>query len=297
MWRPTANATSLNDPHELPSTFYVIHLILPHTQETGQFIVTFPKAFHAGFSYGHNVAEAVNFSPPVWLSYGREAVERYRGFARPSVFSHDRLVLTLANNLSKEWSLPSLKALLTDLTRIVKEEEHKRLELKKAGLRFGVISTSKLLANNLSQMDNNSLDYDEKRVCFNCRHICFMSAVACECNAYNVSCLREAAVLCDCKMQKRYLLAWHEIGELWEMVRKVEDFIAKSTTSWNKTEFIKEEAKANRNGSSSVERCVALNSDVGRRRKEEGKGHAIKMEEEAEDTKPPVASLGLNVNQ
>ena len=63
--------------------------------EPGTFLVTFPKAYHAGFSYGFNVGEAVNFATYDWLSSGGEAEERYRTFARNSVFSHQRLLFTL----------------------------------------------------------------------------------------------------------------------------------------------------------------------------------------------------------
>lgn len=31
-------------------------------QEPGQFVVTFPKSYHGGFSYGFNCGEAVNFA-------------------------------------------------------------------------------------------------------------------------------------------------------------------------------------------------------------------------------------------
>lgn len=132
-------------------------------------------------------------------------------------------MLTLATNLSKEWSVASLRALLDDLTLIVREEEFRRKELKKQGLRFDVVEKSKLLPNDLRYMDNVSLDYDEKRVCLSCRHVCFLSAVACECNGFKVSCLREVAALCDCKMNQRYIMAWHEIDELWELVKRVDD--------------------------------------------------------------------------
>ena len=44
-------------------------------QEAGTFIITFPKAYHGGFSYGYNVGEAVNFAIPDWLKYGSEAGE------------------------------------------------------------------------------------------------------------------------------------------------------------------------------------------------------------------------------
>jgi hypothetical protein len=52
---------------------------LLHTvQHAGEFIVTFPAAFHCGFSHGFNCAEAVNIGDAEWLAYGRSAVESYR---------------------------------------------------------------------------------------------------------------------------------------------------------------------------------------------------------------------------
>ncbi len=37
-------------------------------QEAGEFIVTFPRSYHAGFNQGYNLAEAVNFATPDWVS-------------------------------------------------------------------------------------------------------------------------------------------------------------------------------------------------------------------------------------
>jgi JmjC domain, hydroxylase len=51
----------------------VVHTV----QEPGEFIVTFPKAYHGGFSHGWNAAEAVNFAVLDWLPFGLEAVRRY----------------------------------------------------------------------------------------------------------------------------------------------------------------------------------------------------------------------------
>ena len=44
----------------------------------GEFIITFPRGYHAGFNAGLNFCEAVNFCPPDWFPIGREALSNYR---------------------------------------------------------------------------------------------------------------------------------------------------------------------------------------------------------------------------
>ncbi|KAM8839787.1 lysine-specific demethylase 4A [Synchiropus picturatus] len=44
------------------------------TQEAGEFMVTFPYGYHAGFNHGFNCAESTNFATERWIEYGKQAV-------------------------------------------------------------------------------------------------------------------------------------------------------------------------------------------------------------------------------
>jgi len=64
-------------------------------QCAGEFIVTAPRAFHAGFNQGYNFAEAVNFCPADWVRIKAET-------------NHD---------LNKCLSVPEINLLLTAISR------------------------------------------------------------------------------------------------------------------------------------------------------------------------------------
>ncbi|XP_076837589.1 lysine-specific demethylase 4A [Brachyhypopomus gauderio] len=44
------------------------------TQEAGEFMVTFPYGYHAGFNHGFNCAESTNFATMRWIDYGKQAI-------------------------------------------------------------------------------------------------------------------------------------------------------------------------------------------------------------------------------
>ncbi|EAW14763.1 putative PHD transcription factor (Rum1) [Aspergillus clavatus NRRL 1] len=88
-------------------------------QRAGQFVITFPQAYHAGFNHGFNFNEAVNFAPVDWEPWGAMGVERLQAFRRHPCFSHDELLLTAA---ARDTSIKTAKWLAPALQRTCNRE-------------------------------------------------------------------------------------------------------------------------------------------------------------------------------
>jgi hypothetical protein len=192
-------------------------------QNPGEFVVTFPRAFHGGFSYGPNCGEAVNFATHDWIHHGADANERYRSFARPAVFSHDRLTFTMANHLQEQKAHSNCRLLVAELERVIDEEMRLRDKLLEAGVR-DLSGEINLPPNRLDQLDEESADYDDKRLCHACKHVCFFSCVACECSQSKVSCLRHSHYMCRCPPEKKYMMIWCQKAEMDKTLKDVKDF-------------------------------------------------------------------------
>ena len=84
-------------------------------QRAGQFVITFPQAYHAGFNHGFNFNEAVNLAPEDWESFGEAGVERLQEFRKQPCFSHDELLMTAAYRdttiKTAKWLAPALDRL------------------------------------------------------------------------------------------------------------------------------------------------------------------------------------------
>lgn len=87
-------------------------------QRAGQFVITFPHAYHAGFNHGFNFNEAVNYAPPDWVSIGKAAVMSYKQEKRSPIFSHDYLLVQTALNDRRketaEWLYDEFKQMVHD---------------------------------------------------------------------------------------------------------------------------------------------------------------------------------------
>ncbi|GAA6008954.1 hypothetical protein JCM10207_004039 [Rhodosporidiobolus poonsookiae] len=85
-------------------------------QRPNEFIITFPRGYHAGFNHGFNFNEAVNFALPDWLPTGLACSERYREIKKNPVFSHDELLMTIStwdkNPRTSRWLLPNIREMV-----------------------------------------------------------------------------------------------------------------------------------------------------------------------------------------
>nr|CCA16149.1 histone demethylase putative [Albugo laibachii Nc14] len=88
----------------------------------GEFMVTFPGGYHAGFNQGFNCSEAVNFATIDWLPWGMDSLAKYQIYRKLPVFAHEALLCSLAENALAErdeidfigvrqYLLPALKEL------------------------------------------------------------------------------------------------------------------------------------------------------------------------------------------
>ena len=87
-------------------------------QRPGQFVVTFPKAYHAGFNHGFNFNEAVNYAPQNWVQYGLESIKSYKLQKRAPIFCHEALILDIAYSdkspSTSKWLYPHISRIFED---------------------------------------------------------------------------------------------------------------------------------------------------------------------------------------
>ncbi|KII95303.1 hypothetical protein PLICRDRAFT_149931 [Plicaturopsis crispa FD-325 SS-3] len=147
-------------------------------QRAGEFVITLPKAYHAGFNHGFNFNEAVNFALSEWLPFGRDCVERYREHRKLPVFSHDELLITITQQSQ------SIKTALW-LNDSLKEMTDREMASRQTARSLG-------LAEHLEEEDRAEDQYQ----CSVCKTFCYLSQVTCQCTT-KVVCIDHVDLLCD----------------------------------------------------------------------------------------------------
>ncbi|KAJ1166012.1 hypothetical protein NDU88_006424 [Pleurodeles waltl] len=169
-------------------------------QCAGEFVVTFPRAYHSGFNQGYNFAEAVNFCTADWLPIGRQCVNHYRRLRRHCVFSHEELIFKMAAD--PECLDVGLAAAICKEMAIMIEDE---TQLRDSVMQLGVVMTEEEVF---------ELVPDDERQCFACRTTCFLSALTCPCSPDSLVCLYHPMDLCPCPMQNKCLRYRYPLEDL-----------------------------------------------------------------------------------
>ncbi|XP_046727107.1 lysine-specific demethylase 5B-B isoform X4 [Silurus meridionalis] len=176
-------------------------------QCAGEFVITFPRAYHSGFNQGFNFAEAVNFCTVDWMPLGRQCVEHYRLLHRYCVFSHDEMICNMAAKAEK-LSVVLASAVHKDLVLMINEERDLREQIRKLG-----VVQCELFKYDLLQ--------DDERQCVNCRTTCYLSALTCPCRPGEQVCLHHALHLCSCPTSKYTFKYRFTLDDLYPMMNAV----------------------------------------------------------------------------
>ncbi|XVF42295.1 hypothetical protein PTKIN_Ptkin01aG0349800 [Pterospermum kingtungense] len=193
-------------------------------QSAGEFVLTFPRAYHAGFNCGFNCAEAVNVAPVDWLPHGQNAIEQYREQGRKTSISHDKLLLGAAREAVKaQWELNLLKNYTSDNLRwkdvcgkdgVLTKTFKTRVEVER--LRREVLSSSQSV-----KMESN-FDATCERECSICFFDLHLSAAGCRCSPDRYACLNHAKQFCSCARGAKIFLFRYDINELNILVEALE---------------------------------------------------------------------------
>uniref|UniRef100_A0A672IS35 [histone H3]-trimethyl-L-lysine(4) demethylase n=1 Tax=Salarias fasciatus TaxID=181472 RepID=A0A672IS35_SALFA len=188
-------------------------------QCAGEFVVTFPRAYHSGFNQGYNFAEAVNFCTADWLPMGRQCVAHYRRLHRYCVFSHEELLCKMAAD-PESLDVELAAAVFKEIGEMMEEET----KLRQAVQEMGVLS---------SEQEVFELVPDDERQCHKCKTTCFLSALTCSCSPDRLVCLHHAADLCDCPLGNKCLRYRYDLEEFPSMLYGVKTR-AQSYDTWGK---------------------------------------------------------------
>ncbi|KAJ5908573.1 hypothetical protein N7495_001255 [Penicillium taxi] len=200
-------------------------------QRAGQFVLTFPQAYHAGFNHGFNFNEAVNFAPADWEPWGAAGVERLQTFRRHPCFSHDELLFTAA---ARDTTITTAKWLAPALERSCNRELNYRAaflarhrDISPHNCRLGTDETGECQLKFL--VEEEDLPEDDYQ-CQYCKAYTYLTQFRCH-KSGRTTCLLhvEAFDCCGESFSQKLLGSGHTLryrvsdGDLKSLVRKIQE--------------------------------------------------------------------------
>ncbi|KAI9077973.1 hypothetical protein K1719_040102 [Acacia pycnantha] len=208
-------------------------------QNPGEFVLTFPRAYHSGFNCGFNCAEAVNVAPVDWLPHGQIAIELYRGQGRKTSISHDKLLLGAAREAVRAlWEL-NLQKKNTSVNLGWKDvcgKDGVLAKVLKTRVEMEQVRRKFLCSSSQALKMESSFDATSERECSVCYFDLHLSAAGCHCCPDRYACLDHAKQFCSCALDSRFFLFRYDISELFILVEALEGKLS-SVYRWAKLDL------------------------------------------------------------
>ncbi|KAL6911768.1 hypothetical protein ACP4OV_000573 [Aristida adscensionis] len=209
------------------TTIFPPNILLHHcvpvyraVQRPGEFVVTFPRAYHSGFSHGFNCGEAVNFAMDEWFPLGAIASQRYALLKRIPVLPYEELLCKEIAFATDDCSMPDnndialtgnthmkscMKATFVQLMRF----QHRiRWSLVKMGART-----------------HYKADIDATVLCTLCKRDCYVAHIMCNCRVDAICLFHEEEIRRCCCSCDRVVFVRKDIFELEALSKKLEEKI------------------------------------------------------------------------
>ncbi|KAL7308206.1 hypothetical protein PS15m_012273 [Mucor circinelloides] len=155
-------------------------------QRPGEFVVTYPQAYHSGFNHGFNLCETVNFADSSWIYFGLECVKKYKKDRRQPCFSHDNMLLTALQSRNTPKNGYWLRESLMEM-RFREIEERKNVRARR-----------------LEERTVAKADIREGLQCAFCNCYCYLSYIGCSCTS-KIACLDHVDELCTCDVESKMM--------------------------------------------------------------------------------------------
>jgi len=174
-------------------------------QTAGQFVVTCPRSYHAGFNTGYNCAESVNFALEDWLPYCKKACDDYR-FHRSAIFPFEEFVIKGARRPDN----PKIAELFRqEIFAIINQEQLLQTKIHSEGITKYVTVKS-----------------DKYYPCCTCGYDCYLSGIRCNAHPGLMSCLNHLANICTCPVSEKRLVVRVQLMELKQILDDLQKFVS-----------------------------------------------------------------------